>query len=100
MRWRCKRCKTEVLGGKCECTTGPSPWEPIMGSFSMYPESLNKGGHIKQSPWEPIIEAADTMLDSLSLEGKFCLVCAIAGLVAVITLWALIGIIHMCGGFL
>lgn len=28
-KYRCLRCKSDVINGRCKCTTSPSPWEPI-----------------------------------------------------------------------
>jgi hypothetical protein len=26
--WFCRRCQSDVIDKKCNCTTSPSPWEP------------------------------------------------------------------------
>lgn len=32
--WRCLRCESPVVSGRCKCTSGPSPWEPVNAEAS------------------------------------------------------------------
>jgi hypothetical protein len=27
--WRCRRCAADVIEGRCQCLSCPSPWEPV-----------------------------------------------------------------------